>query len=144
MKHSLLAPAAALLLGRCAIRIREQMFFLPQPPTAVPTEAASMRIVGEQRINGPNTPAPLEGRSPLMAPRLPVTLAKELLHFSKAGRQTGVMHVRAANAKPGEPLIVHCGGNASDTIKGGVYFTDKILPWGELIMWDYPGYGHSE
>lgn len=28
-------------------------------------------------------------------------------------------------------------------INRGVYYVNKLLPWGELLLWDYPGFGHT-
>jgi pimeloyl-ACP methyl ester carboxylesterase len=44
---------------------------------------------------------------------------------------------------PGEPLIVICGGNATDRYNSGVSYAQKALPWGEVFHFDYPGYGDS-
>lgn len=41
------------------------------------------------------------------------------------------------------PLIVSCFGNASDRIDRGIDYAAKILPHGQALLWDYPGYGDS-
>ena len=41
------------------------------------------------------------------------------------------------------PLIVSCFGNASDRRLNGIDYLRKIAPFGEAIIWDYPGYGDS-
>lgn len=41
------------------------------------------------------------------------------------------------------PLVVHCGGNASDRHNSGTLFGLKVLPYADLIVFDYPGYGDS-
>lgn len=48
-------------------------------------------------------------------------------------------------SKPGanRPLIFYCGGNGSDRVHSGVYFSRKTLPYGDIVMFDYPGYGDS-
>jgi len=134
------ASLAALALSACAYGVGERYFFVPQPAAEIVADPAAMTLVDEQKITGP---VDLANRPPILAGRLPATLTKEIAHFGVEGRQTALAYARAANAQPGEPLIVMCGGNASDMIKRGVYYVDKVLPWGELLMWDYPGYGHS-
>ncbi len=137
-----LAPAFALFVASCAYNIGEQYFFVPKPAAEIVTDPSLMTIVGEDLITA-STAANDETFTPIARPRLPATLTKELHPFGKEGRQVAVIHARAANVKPGEPLIVYCGGNASDMINRGVYYVNKMLPWGELLMWDYPGFGHS-
>ena len=41
------------------------------------------------------------------------------------------------------PLIVSCFGNASDRYQQGVDYAAKIAPFGQVLLWDYPGYGDS-
>lgn len=41
------------------------------------------------------------------------------------------------------PLIVSCFGNASDRYEHGVDYVAKIAPFGQVLLWDYPGYGDS-
>lgn len=135
-----LAFAFSLLSASCAYGIGEQYFFRPVPAAQLVTDPAQMHIVGEERITGP---VDLTNRPPILVGRLPAVLTKQILNFGKDDRRTALAHVRPANARPGEPLIVLCGGNASDMLNRGVYYTDKVLPWGELLMWDYPGFGHS-
>lgn len=49
----------------------------------------------------------------------------------------------ARQPDPDKPLIVYCGGNASDIISHGDVVTYKLAPHGDVLMWDYPGYGDS-
>jgi pimeloyl-ACP methyl ester carboxylesterase len=44
---------------------------------------------------------------------------------------------------PARPLIVMCGGNSMDRYSAGVSYAQKGLPWGDVMMFDYPGYGDS-
>jgi pimeloyl-ACP methyl ester carboxylesterase len=142
MKHLSGVILAAVLAGGCAYNIGEQFFFVPKPAEQLVTDPALMRIVGEELITSPAAEGD-KNFTPITQPRLPATLVKELHPFGKEGRQVAVIHASPANAKAGEPLIVYCGGNASDMINRGVYYVNKLLPWGELLLWDYPGFGHS-
>lgn len=40
-------------------------------------------------------------------------------------------------------LIIHCGGNATDRKTDGVSYAEKVLPYGDVLLFDYPGYGDS-
>lgn len=140
--RSVLLAASALLTTSCVYNIGERYFFVPKPAAQLVSDPAQMQIVQEELVT--STPGPDDPDfTPIARPRLPVTLVKELHPFGKEGRQVAVIHAKSAAAKPGEPLIVHCGGNASDMINRGVYYVNKLIPWGELVMWDYPGFGHS-
>lgn len=41
------------------------------------------------------------------------------------------------------PIVVHCGGNASDRYESGTLYAQKIIPFADVLMFDYPGYGES-
>jgi pimeloyl-ACP methyl ester carboxylesterase len=139
--HLFAVATAALATASCAFGVNERYFFRPMPATELVSDPALMRIAGEDLITGADSVASAEGRSPLLEPRLPITLAKDIRKFG--GVRIALAHARAANAKEREPLIVHCGGAGADMINRGVYYVNKIAPWGELLMWDYPGFGHS-
>ena len=44
---------------------------------------------------------------------------------------------------PLRPLAVYCFGNAGDRVAWGVDAAQKILPFADLFLFDYPGYGDS-
>ena len=44
---------------------------------------------------------------------------------------------------PDAPLLVSCSGNASDRYSTGTTYAAKLLPFGEAVLFDYPGYGDS-
>lgn len=41
------------------------------------------------------------------------------------------------------PLVVHCGGNASDRYESGSLYAQKMISFADVLMFDYPGYGES-
>jgi pimeloyl-ACP methyl ester carboxylesterase len=41
------------------------------------------------------------------------------------------------------PLIVSCFGNASDRYEHGADYASKMMDFGQVLLWDYPGYGDS-
>jgi len=41
------------------------------------------------------------------------------------------------------PLFIHCGGNASDRYESGVLYAQKMISLGDVLIFDYPGYGDS-
>ena len=53
----------------------------------------------------------------------------------------GITLVERAGAA--RPLVVHCGGNASDRYESGTLYAQKIIASADVLMFDYPGYGES-
>lgn len=49
----------------------------------------------------------------------------------------------ADKGTPSRPLIVHCAGNSGDRYNSGLGYASKALPWGDVLVFDYPGYGDS-
>lgn len=41
------------------------------------------------------------------------------------------------------PLVVHCAGNAGDRYNIGVPYARKAMPWADVFVFDYPGYGDT-
>ena len=41
------------------------------------------------------------------------------------------------------PLIVHCAGNAGDRYNSAAVYSNKALPYGDVLVFDYPGYADS-
>lgn len=62
--------------------------------------------------------------------------------FVGAG-ETRIAYTYITRPGANRPLIFYCGGNGSDRVHSGVYFAQKTLPWGDVVMFDYPGYGDS-
>jgi len=48
-----------------------------------------------------------------------------------------------ADTAPDVPIILSCSGNAADRQRSGVSYAAKLLPFGEAVLFDYPGYGDS-
>jgi pimeloyl-ACP methyl ester carboxylesterase len=41
------------------------------------------------------------------------------------------------------PFFVHCSGGRGDRYNSGVIYASKVLHWGDVLLFDYPGYGDS-
>ena len=48
-----------------------------------------------------------------------------------------------AERGPDRPLVVHCAGNAGDRYNSGGRYAQKALPWADVLVFDYPGYGDT-
>jgi pimeloyl-ACP methyl ester carboxylesterase len=42
-----------------------------------------------------------------------------------------------------KPLVVHCAGNAGDRYNSGLRYAQKAMPWADVLVFDYPGYGDT-
>jgi pimeloyl-ACP methyl ester carboxylesterase len=63
-----------------------------------------------------------------------------------AARIATTMYSRAAaqeTAIAPRPLVVHCAGNAGDRYNSGLNYATKVLPWADVLVFDYPGYGDT-
>ena len=64
------------------------------------------------------------------------------LHHARQASAIGPIATTLAET-PSDRLIVHCGGNASDRKTGGVFYLAGLLEFGDVLLFDYPGYGDS-
>lgn len=137
-----LAAFATLALGGCAFPVDEGYFFQPPRVEHKATDPSQMHIDGEEKITGPFADDKfLQGRSPLLAGHLPAKIKHDFVPLG--GERIAISRITSAKSDGTEPLILYCGGNAGDRTHSGLNFTDKVLPWGEVVMFDYPGYGDS-
>lgn len=64
-----------------------------------------------------------------------------------AGRIASTFYSRAIGQEiasaPLRPLVVHCAGNAGDRYNSGLNYATKVLPWADVLVFDYPGYGDT-
>ena len=56
----------------------------------------------------------------------------------------GELHSVLADSKAGKPLIVFCGGNLFREQTGGAERALALEPFGDVLLFDYPGYGLSD
>lgn len=116
-KYSLKLLAAALLvgLGGCiSLDVPEDNFFYPDS-----------RIQAEQ----------------MTLPTAPPPPGSENRTLTYAGGSIGVSRVRATDAP--RPLILFCGGNLFRRSSGGAMAALEMTPFGDVLMFDYPGYGET-
>jgi pimeloyl-ACP methyl ester carboxylesterase len=61
------------------------------------------------------------------------------------GRVAWTLYTPAAGLMRADerPLVVHCAGNASDRYNSGINYAVKALPWADVLVFDYPGYGDT-
>ena len=116
--------ALAALAAACSVRIDDASVFRPMehPAPAETVEQLSRWPLDELRTVAPDAQA-RHGFIDAGDTRIAYTLV------SKPGAQ--------------RPLIVYCGGNGGDRFNSGVFYALKTLPYGDVLLFDYPGYGDS-
>ncbi len=113
---------AGLAVGACSITIQESTVFQPPEVAAKAAVEESMRIDGEDQILGE---------------------IRHVLVENGQGR-LAVTHIFVPGRPAGAPLILACMGNAADRIRAGAAYANKLLPYGDVMLFDYPGYGDSD
>lgn len=106
--------AAAAVLSACAVNVPEDAFFWPES-----------RLEREKIVLAANPPP--EGA--------------EALSLPYAGGTIGASRIRASAAP--RPLILFCGGNMFRRGSAGGSTARKLAPFGDVLMFDYPGYGET-
>lgn len=115
-------------LAACSVRIDERSVFRPEAHPAPAQTAAEL------------------SRWPLQELRETIPDAEARHGFLGAGDERiayTLVTRESAPAAPDRPLVVYCGGNASDRYNSGVFYALKALPYGDVLLFDYPGYGDS-
>ena len=92
--------------------------------------------------------SPLESsRRPLTAPLTinaedRLTDRAEIRHY-RVPTKFGTMAVTHA-VTGSDRTLVRCGGNMADRVTDGAAYISSLLPLGDVMIFDYPGYGDSE
>lgn len=111
---AVLAATALALAGCVKVNVPERAFFWPNARVA------------RENITLPSDPPPQ---------------GAETLVLRYAEGPIGATRIRSAD--PGRPLILFCGGNMFRRGSVGGYRADVLAPFGDVLMFDYPGYGDT-
>ena len=111
---------AIALCGACTVQVTEDAVFAPN-------EAARRAVGAPMTLDGEDT--------------LPATVS---LTHGRVPAPFGTVATTLADAAGQDRLIVACGGNAADRRRSGARYLSKRLPYGDVLLFDYPGYGDSE
>ncbi|WP_224760950.1 hypothetical protein [Brevundimonas aurantiaca] len=106
----------ALLLGGClSLDVPEDAFFYPDARVAA------------EKIDLPTD--------------APMVLPAEVVRLSYAGGDIGATRIRTGRRDA--PLILYCGGNLFRRSSGAGTVANELAPFGDVLMFDYPGYGDT-
>jgi predicted esterase len=53
------------------------------------------------------------------------------------------LYTRETSNTVQRPIVVHCGGNATDRYDSFSYYVGAVLDWADVLTFDYPGYGDT-
>lgn len=136
------AVCAPMLAGCISWSVDESWFFKPLSRAQKATTAGELRLDAEDRLTRSSAFSIDFGRIfPNFPDRMPATISHDFVALG--GERIAITRVAGANGSDDEPLIVHCGGESGDRRSHGTVYAGKILPWGEALLMDYPGYGDS-
>lgn len=144
MKRGLCVVAVcAPMLGGClSWSVDESWFFKPYERAEKATTVSELKLDDEERLTRPGPFVADFGRVfPNLADRIPARITHDFVALG--GEQIAITRVAGSNASSDEPLIVYCGGQSGDRRSYGTVYAGKLLPWGEALLIDYPGYGDS-
>lgn len=144
MKRGLCVSAMSvfLLAGCISWSVDESWFFKPVSRSQKATTVADLKLDAEERLTRRGPFSVDFGRIfPNFPDRIPARISHDFIDLG--GERIAITRVAGFNGADDEPLIVHCGGETGDRRSHGTVYAGKILPWGEALLMDYPGYGDS-
>jgi pimeloyl-ACP methyl ester carboxylesterase len=134
--------ALATLAGCITYTVDEGWFFKPTPIPQKATMESELKLDREERLTQPGAfSASISKVFPNFQDRIPARLTHAFV--SLGGERIAITRVAGANGAQDEPLIVNCGGQSGSRRNIGDYWATKLLPWGEALLIDFPGYGDS-
>ena len=80
---------------------------------------------------------------PLLTEHLPANIEHGFLDIAEYKIAYSLVQSSKSEDDADRPLILSCYGSGGDRPNHGVYYTEKLLPWGDVLQFDYPGYGDS-
>jgi pimeloyl-ACP methyl ester carboxylesterase len=106
--------------------------------------AAACAPVGEKGVlRAPPRPQRAAGEAALSL-KNEAALAGARVRHGYIGEGPSRIAYTLAEAGPRDrPFFVHCSGGRGDRYNSGVIYAGKVLHWGDVLLFDYPGYGDS-
>lgn len=141
----------ALLLSACIVRLEEDDVFRPVAFDAALAVKTGERMIAERAflseagwIAAWHARAAADDLPASPAPFIPAAVEHARLSPADSGLAwTSVSRLQTANSTADDRLIVRCGGNTSTRQRSGYRYTLPALAYGDVLLFDYPGYGES-
>jgi dienelactone hydrolase len=137
------AAAAPLAHGGCiTYSVDEGWFFTPEPVATKAETEGELKLDREERLTAKGEFSESIAK---VFPNFPERVPARITHFFTplGGERIAMTRVAGANGSEDEPLIAYCGGQSGSRRNIGDYWATKLLPWGEALLIDMPGYGDS-
>ncbi|WP_018995671.1 alpha/beta hydrolase [Hirschia maritima] len=129
-----------LVSGSCTISLPDDAIFQAPRWSNIAKSADQLRFVDEDKLTELNK---FPGNRPLLEEHLPATIEHGFLNVSEFQIAYSLVRSGKFEDEQNRPLIVSCYGTGGDRPNYGVYYAEKLLPWGDVLQFDYPGYGDS-
>lgn len=137
------------MLSACVVRIDEARVFQPQRANTLGGEVPGPGFWGETVFYNPDVSLTLN--SSFDGERVDIDIPAgtldpaEIEHGKFTAVGAAIAWTYAARpAAQARPLIIHCGGNSFDRWNFGLLALLKLLDFGDVVLFDYPGFGYSE
>ncbi len=137
-----LATCAMFLSGCFDKDIDESVVFKPREISKKNDDISNTKLINEVSLTQPSSDELIDAKG--YAAHLPASIEHGFWGTEESKiAWTLVSSVASAENDRKRPLIVNCFGNVGDRVKDGVWTTKKNFAWGDVLMFDYPGYGDS-
>lgn len=131
---------AVLLTTSCTISMSDDKIFQPPRWTDVAELESELRFENEDQLLSENSALK---ENALLASHLPAIVEHGFLPAANEKIAYSIIRSPKSKVDDERPLILSCYGSGGDRPNWGVYYTEKLLPWGDVLQFDYPGYGDS-
>lgn len=123
MRKVSLLLALSVLTGCVTVNVSESKVFLPMGQLS-PQQKQNLAIQNDHLLTAKNV------------------MQAHFTQPASFGKITLSRLSRTENAS--KPLIVACMGTSADRFRSGRYYTQKSIDYGDVILFDYPGYNDSD
>jgi pimeloyl-ACP methyl ester carboxylesterase len=146
--RALAACIMAASLSACmVVRIDETSVFEPVAYDAALAQRSGQTMLGESAFTSEaEWKRVWESRAQADAlfPKTPAPFVAAKVEHARFGTgEGGLAYTMVARTQPADTLIVRCGGNSSTRQRSGYRYTVVAIPHGDVLLFDYPGYGET-
>ncbi|MAP93924.1 MAG: alpha/beta hydrolase [Ponticaulis sp.] len=135
----LFLSAAALSLSACTITMKEETIFQP-PSTAMASSVDEMYLDDQEELTSPDSPLVTDAK---YVGLLPASIEHGYLYPETKSGPYSIIRASDAAQTEDRPMILLCYGTGADRRTYGTTYARNLLPYGDVIEFDYPGYGDN-
>ncbi len=131
---------ALLSSAGCTITMSDDAIFSPPKWKDIALTADELKFVDETKLTNPDSKLAQEEKFKKI---LPASVKHGFIDAEDERIAYSLISANEKSAHEDRPLILSCYGSGGDRPNHGVYYAEKLLPWGDVLQFDYPGYGDS-